>query len=107
MRIGMVRGKVVLSIAVPELLGTRLLLVEPVMAGSLAPGQQPGGGKTLVVADHLAPGEGQMIAFTEGREAANAYWPGMAPVDAYSALVVESLEFHPPGEPGQKTEVKQ
>ncbi len=89
----MVRGTVVLSVAIPEIRSTRLLVVEPVMADSLAPGRQPGGGKTVIVADHLAPAQGQMIAFTEGREASNPFWPAQAPVDAYCALVVDSLEF--------------
>jgi len=107
MRLGVVRGKVVLNAAVPELRATRLLLVEPVTAESLSEGREPGGGKTLVVADHLAPCEGQIIAFTEGREAANPYWPAIAPVDAYCALLVDSIEFHPPAEtPERNLEVK-
>jgi microcompartment protein CcmK/EutM len=89
----MVRGCVVLSRAVPELHGTRLLVVEPVTAENLAARNGQGGGKALVVADHLAPGNGQMIGFVEGREAANAFWPKTAPVDAYSALIVENYDF--------------
>jgi microcompartment protein CcmK/EutM len=96
MRLGIVRGQVVLSSAVPELRGTRLLLVEPVSAANLAARNGQGGGKTLVVADHLAPALGQTVAFVEGREAANPYWPGKAPVDAYCSLLVDSLAFRPP-----------
>ena len=98
MRLGVVRGRVVLSVAVPALRGTRLLLVEPVTAGNLAAGNGRGGGKTLVVADHLAPAEGQMIGFVEGREAANPYWPGRAPVDAYCSLLVDRVDFRPPAQ---------
>ncbi|HVX67666.1 MAG TPA: EutN/CcmL family microcompartment protein [Bryobacteraceae bacterium] len=105
MRLGMVRGTVVLSKAIPELRATRLLLVEPVVAERLGKGREPGGGKTVVVADHLAPAQGQMIAFTEGREAANPYWPKVAPVDAYCSLLVDTFEFEPP-RAAQKTEVK-
>jgi carbon dioxide concentrating mechanism protein CcmL len=94
-RLGVVRGKVVLSLADPGLAGTRLLMVEPVTAPSLGDGHEPGGGKQLVVADHLGPAEGQMIGFVEGREAANPYWPGRAPVDAYCSLIVDQLEFRP------------
>jgi hypothetical protein len=50
----------------------------------------------LIVADHLGPGLGQMIAFTEGSEAANPYWPKMVPVDAYCALIVNQLDYRPP-----------
>ncbi len=98
MRLGIVRGQVVLNSAVPELVGTRLLLVEPVSAPNLAAGNGLGGGKTLVVADHLAPDLGQTVAFVEGREAANPYWPDKAPVDAYCALVVDGVAFRPPAE---------
>jgi carbon dioxide concentrating mechanism protein CcmL len=95
MRLGIVRGKVVLSAAVPALRGTRLLVVEPVTAANLAAGNGRGGGKMLVVADHLAPAEGQMIGFVEGREAANPYGPAGAPVDAYCSLIVKAADYRP------------
>jgi len=96
MRLGIVRGNVVLSLAVPSLSGTRFLIVEPVTKDALAAQDGTGGGKQLVVADHLAPAEGQMIAFVEGREAANPYWPGRAPVDAYVSLLVDTVDYQPP-----------
>lgn len=96
MRIGIVRGSVVLTRAVEALKGTRLLVVEPVTSENLKTGGEEGGGKALIVADHLAPARGQAIAFTEGREAANPYWPQGAPVDAYNALIVDSVDFRPP-----------
>ena len=97
MRLGIVRGNVVLSLSDPSLVGTRFLIVEPVTAQALAAQDGTGGGKQLIVADHLAPAEGQMIAFVEGREAANPYWPGRAPVDAYCSLLVDTVDYHPPG----------
>jgi microcompartment protein CcmK/EutM len=100
MRLGIVRGQVVLCHAVPELLGTRLLVVEPITAENLAGANGRGGGKALIVADHLAPAEGQTIAFSEGREAANPYHPGKAPVDAYCALIVDRADFRPPAQEG-------
>ena len=51
-----------------------------------------------MVADHLAPRVGQTIAFVEGREAANPYWPGRAPVDAYCSLLVDGVDFRPPAQ---------
>ncbi len=96
MRIGIVRGRIVLTRSVEVLKGTRFLVVEPVTAANLAAGYSEGGGRALIVADHLAPACGQAIAFTEGREAANPYWPLSAPVDAYSALIVDSVDFRPP-----------
>ena len=96
MRIGVVRGHVVLSLCTPEIEGTRLLLIEPITGTSLAANPGNGGGKTLVAADHLAPNEGQIVGFVEGREAANPFSPGVAPIDAYCALIVENIDYHPP-----------
>ncbi len=96
MRLGIVRGHVVLSAALPALSGTSLLLVEPVNAANLAARNGEGGGKTLVVADRLSPATGQMIGIVEGREAANPYHPDPAPVDAYCALIVYDYTFEPP-----------
>jgi len=95
-RLGLVRGAVVLSVKDPALEGTRFLIVEPVTAGALEAADGSGGGKALIVADHLAPAVGQMVAFVEGREAANPYWPGRAPVDAYCSLIVDTYDFAPP-----------
>jgi carbon dioxide concentrating mechanism protein CcmL len=97
-RFGIVRGVVVLSLSDPGLKGTRLLVVEPVTAENLHEDSPSGGGKQLIVADQLGPGEGQMIAFVEGREAANPYWPGRAPVDAYCSLIVDTIDFRPPAQ---------
>jgi ethanolamine utilization protein EutN len=99
-RIGIVRGNVVLSAALPELQGIRLLVVEPVTAENLSKNDGSGGGRALIVADHLGPGLGQMIAFTEGSEAANPYWPKLVPVDAYCALIVNNLDYQPPAVKG-------
>jgi hypothetical protein len=32
-----------------------------------------------------------MVAFTEGAEAANPYWPNRVPIDAYCSLIVDSI----------------
>ncbi len=100
MRIGVVRGTVVLSAAIPELAGIRMLIVEPVTAENLSKNDGSGGGKALIVADHLGPGIGQLIAFSEGGEAANPYWPKQVPVDAYCALIVNNLDYQPPAVKG-------
>jgi microcompartment protein CcmK/EutM len=101
MRMGIVRGTVVLGTGDPSLAGTRFLLVEVMTADTLAGQPPPGGGPMLVVADHLSPSRGEVIAFVEGREAANAYWPRQAPVDAYSSLIVDRIDYRPvPGGAG-------
>lgn len=99
MRLGYVRGTVVLSLALPQLAASKLLVVEPVTKENLEARNGLGGGKSLVIADQLSPAEGQMIGFVEGREAANAYYPAAVPVDAYCALIVEKYDYHPPEEP--------
>jgi microcompartment protein CcmK/EutM len=96
MKLGIVRGTVVLSKCEPALTGTRLLVVEPVTAENLAAKNGKGGGKHLIAADHLGPAVGQMVAYEEGGQAASPYRPKMAPVDVYCALIVENADFHPP-----------
>jgi microcompartment protein CcmK/EutM len=95
MRLGIVRGQVVLSKGLQAFEGTTLLLVEPVTAPNLAARNGKGGGKTLVVADRLAAGTGQMIGIVEGSEAAVAF-AQPTPVDAYCALIVNDYTFQPP-----------
>ena len=96
MKLGIIRGSVVLSICVPSLRGTRLVVVEPVTASNLEAANGLGGGKALIAADQLGPACGQMVGFVEGRTAANPYWPESVPVDAYCALIVENFDFQPP-----------
>jgi microcompartment protein CcmK/EutM len=95
-RLGVVQGQVVLSLAAPGLTATTFLIVEPVTAENLEARNGRGGGRQLVVADKLTPGTGALIGFVEGAEAVNAYYPDVAPVDAYCALVVRDYVFAPP-----------
>ena len=106
MRMGIVRGSVVLNVT-PWLTGMRLAIIEPVTAENLAAKNGKGGGRTLVAVDQLGAAEGQMVGFVEGREAANPWWPKEAPVDAYCALLVENIEFHPPRQSEQKLKEEQ
>jgi len=94
MRLGIVRGHVTLNLAVTAFKGKRLVMVEPVTMENLSAGNGLGGGKALVAVDELGAGVGQLVAFTEGREAANPFWPDSAPVDAYCALIVDSVNVH-------------
>jgi microcompartment protein CcmK/EutM len=91
MRLGIVRGHVTLSPAVPELLGKTLVVLEPVTMTNLVAKNGLGGGRSLVAVDALGAAKGQMVAFTEGTEAANPYWPNRVPIDAYCTLIVDSI----------------
>ncbi len=91
MRLGIVRGHVTLIPAVPELLGKTLVVLEPVTMANLIARNGLGGGKSLVAVDALGAAGSQMVAFTEGREAANPFWPDQVPVDAYCTLIVDSI----------------
>lgn len=104
MRLGIVRGRVVLNMCVPSLKGVRFVMVEPVTAENLAAGNGAGGGKALIAADHLGAAPGELVGFVEGREAANPFWPAKAPVDAYCALVVDSYTFRPPNVSNNKVQ---
>jgi microcompartment protein CcmK/EutM len=95
MRLGMVRGHVVLNPAVPAFRGKTLVVLEPVTMDNLRARNGLGGGKSLVAIDALGAAQGQMVAFTEGREAANPFWPNAVPVDAYCSLIVDAIDVQP------------
>ncbi|MDR3755010.1 MAG: EutN/CcmL family microcompartment protein [Terracidiphilus sp.] len=91
MRLGIVRGHVTLNPAVPAYRGKTLVVLEPVTMENLCAQNGLGGGKSLVAIDELGAAKGQLVAFTEGREAANPFWPNAVPVDAYCSLIVDSI----------------
>ena len=93
MRLGIVRGHVTLNLAVESYRARTLAIVEPVIMENLRAKNGTGGGKALIAIDELGAANGQMVAFTEGREAANPFWPGAVPVDAYCALIVDSVHL--------------
>jgi microcompartment protein CcmK/EutM len=95
MRLGIVRGHMTLSLAVESYRGKMLAIVEPVTMENLRADNGRADGKALIAIDELGAANGQMVAFTEGREAANPFWPGAVPVDAYCALIVDSIHLRP------------
>lgn len=95
MRLGWVRGHVTLNLALDALRGCTLAIVEPVTMENLRARNGMGGGKALVAVDQIGAAVGQMVAFTEGREAANPFWPEPAPVDAYVSLIVQRIDVGP------------
>lgn len=91
MRLGLVKGHVVLHPAIPELKGYRLIVVQPLSAEDLDAANGTASGKSLVAIDQLGAAVGQIVGITEGREAANPFWPKQVPIDAYCALIVRSI----------------
>lgn len=95
MRLGIVRGHVTLGLAVESFRGKTLVVLEPVTMENLRARNGLGGGKSLVAIDAFGAANGQLVAFTEGSEAANPFWPNPVPVDAYCSLIVDSIEVQP------------
>jgi microcompartment protein CcmK/EutM len=94
LRLGFVRGHITLNPAVEAFRGKTLVVLEPVTMENLRAKNGLGGGKSLVAIDSLGAACGQMVAFTEGREASNPFWPDHVPVDAYCSLIVDSINIH-------------
>lgn len=92
MRLGIVRGHITLTPAVESFRSRTLAIVEPVTMENLIAKNGKAGGKALIAVDELGAATGQMVAFTEGREAANPFWPTPVPVDAYCSLIVDAID---------------
>ena len=95
MRLGIVRGHITLAPAVDSFHSRTLAILEPVTMENLRARNGQGGGKALVAIDELGAATGQMVAFTEGREASNPFYPAPVPVDAYLAMIVDSVDVAP------------
>jgi microcompartment protein CcmK/EutM len=105
MRLGLVKGHVVLNTAVPNLKGLRLVVVQPLSAEDLECSNGAASGKSLVAVDQLGAAVGQIVGITEGREAANPFWPEPVPVDAYCTLIVKRIDSESFGTLQMRSEV--
>jgi microcompartment protein CcmK/EutM len=68
----------------------------------LGPGDLVGGdglAEPLVAWDDLGAGDGQLVAFSEGGEAAQPFRPADRPVDAYVAALLDQLELDGASQP--------
>ena len=98
MRIGRVVGRVTLNRAYDTLVGGRFLIVEVQDRFALArdvaqppPAVSIRANERLVVYDHLGAGYGELIAFSESREAAMPFYPEKrVPIDAYNAAILDA-----------------
>ena len=93
MRVGKVVGRIVLTQTYDTLVGGRFLLVEVQDRFALS-GQPRKSTETLVVYDHLGAHDGDLIAFTESREATMPFYPEKrVPLDAYNAAILDRVSI--------------
>jgi microcompartment protein CcmK/EutM len=91
MRVGKVIGRVTLTQTYETLVGGRFLIVEVQDRFSLAAKPRKSS-ESLVVYDELGATDGDLIAFTESREAAMPFYPEKrVPVDAYNAALLDAV----------------
>ena len=93
MRIGTVIGTVTLSERHPSLMGGSYRLVVPLSLDNLT-GKADATAEELVVYDELGAGARTTIAFSEGVEAAQPFFPNYKPLDAYNAAILDHVEIY-------------
>ena len=91
MRFAKVIGTVTLSQSVPEFEAATLKAVVPLNLEEL---QEKNTSSTgfLVMWDELGVGYGDIVALSEGGEAAQPFRPEVKPVDAYNAAILDELD---------------
>lgn len=97
MRIARIVGTVTLNRRHEAFGGAVLKLACPLSLSDLTGTSQPQA-EELVVWDELGAGMGQLIALSEGAEAAQPFRPAVKPIDAYNAAILDSLEITTPGQ---------
>ena len=93
MRIAKVIGKITLNRAVPEFDRGTLKIAVPMSWSDLAGEGEPRA-EELVVWDDFGAGNGNLIALSEGGEAAQPFYPDDKPVDAYNAAILDEVTIH-------------
>ena len=89
MRIGKVVGRVCLSPLYDTLVGGRFLIVE-VQDRHVLAGKPRQTAESLVMYDHLGAGQGDLVAFSESREACMPFYPEKrVPIDAYCSAILD------------------
>jgi ethanolamine utilization protein EutN len=92
MRIAKVVGTVTLSRCHPSFHGSRLRLVVPLSLAELK-GEQTPQADEIVVWDENGAGLGNLVAISEGAEAAQPFKPNLKPVDAYAAAILDEINL--------------
>ena len=91
MRLGRTIGTVTLVEPHAAVRGGVFRVVVPLGPGDLVRGDGPA--EPLVAWDDLAAGDGQLVAFSEGGEAAQPFRPADRPIDAFIAALVDRLDL--------------
>lgn len=87
MQLARVIGEVVATMKDPNLVGAKLLVLQPLAAdGSAA-------GRTLVALDSVGAGVGEDVFFVRGREAAFPFYPAEPPADAAIVGIVDHWDL--------------
>jgi len=88
-RLGRVVGRVCLNPLYETLVGGRFLIVEVQDRHALA-GKARQTGESVVLYDHLGAGQGDLVAFSESREACMPFYPEKrVPIDAYCSAILD------------------
>jgi microcompartment protein CcmK/EutM len=95
MRIAKVVGTVTLSRCHDTFCGARLRLVQPLSLAELR-GERPPQADEMVVWDENGSGIGDLIAMSEGGEAAQPFRPHDKAVDAYASAILDSVDLDKP-----------
>jgi ethanolamine utilization protein EutN len=72
--------------------GARYRIVVPLSLANLRDEAQSDA-EGLIVYDELGAGDGSLIAFSEGGEAAQPFRPDIKPVDAYCAAILDQINL--------------
>jgi ethanolamine utilization protein EutN len=83
MQLGRVVGDVIVTRKDEALTGLKLLVVQP-----LTPENEPAG-RTVVAADAVGAGVGEVVFFVRGKEASFPFYPVQPPVDAGIVGIVD------------------
>ena len=90
MRIGRVVGQITLNRCTGEFKGARLMIVQPHTMDVLR-GRAKTSDETVIVWDELSATDGDVVAFSEGREGAMPFVPDKVPVDAYLSCILDAV----------------
>ena len=91
MQLARVVGNVVASVKDAQLVGHRLLVLQPVTPGAASAPV----GRVLVAVDAMGAGVGETVFFVRGKEASFPFLPAITPVDACVVGIVDRWDVTP------------